>query len=276
MLAKLYPSNYYCHNSALIANDLSFLGKFKKSINARIGFPKIIRSLMKSLSSEQSSSVSLLDIGCGNGAALDMFKKYAPVPITTTGLDFNEQALKIVASKGHAILCGRLESIVLPAESFDIIYSSNVIEHISDPLLMIRQAAHALKPKGIFLCETPNYNSIDARLFSTSGHWGGFHFPRHWTFFTDKTFILMAEKGGFEVMRIDYQPVPIFWIWTLHSFVYRGKGKRDQADSFFPLFEKQDNFKKIFFLKVIFTVIDLLLKLFTGKTSLMSVTLRKK
>ena len=235
-LDKIYPKNYYCYN----ATDNS---PFKQFLVDRIGFPARIRKLMESFGFPK-----VLDIGCGNGDALDTFKGLGA---DTTGLDFNRQALRLVSDKGHKTIEGRIEDTDLPEKEYDIIYSSNVIEHIADPKGMVKKVYEALKPNGIFLCETPNFNSFDARLFALSGKWGGFHFPRHWTFFTDKTFTQLAKSQGFKVISITYHPVPIFWIWT---------------------FQLPASFMN----KVIFTLVDMIILRITGKTSLMSVCLRKE
>ncbi len=275
MLNAIYPGNYYCHNKPAAHNGKSLLYCVKEFLNTRFGFPKRIAKLIRTLSVTPGSVMRILDIGCGNGNALDVFKKYARRPVDTTGLDFNARALEIVAAKGHRTIQGKLEEVPLPTGIFDIIYSSNVIEHVGDPLLMMQRAAYALKPQGVFLCETPNFDSADARWFAPSGHWGGFHFPRHWTFFTSRTFTSMAEKAGFEIAQIDYHPVPIFWIWTMHSIIYRGRGKKKLADTIFPLFEDSNNFKRSLFNKIIFSAMDIVLKCSTGKTSLMSIVMRK-
>ncbi len=275
-LAAIYPHNYYCHTAAADGGEASALHGVKEFFNARIGFPKRIKALLRSLPGGGAAPLSILDIGCGNGTALDAFKKYAGRPVATTGLDFNARALEVVAAKGHATILGTLETVPLPAGAFAVVYSSNVVEHVGDPLLMLRRAADALMPDGMFLCETPNIDSFDARRFGPSGHWGGFHFPRHWTFFTAETFAAMAERAGLEVVHVDYHPVPIFWIWTMHSLLYRGWGSRERADAFFPLIEDAGNFKKSLFNKVLFTGVDLLARMITGKTSLMSVVMKKR
>lgn len=276
-LERIYPPNYYCHTTQHGDPNRSLLFRFKEYLNSRIGFPKRIRELVAGLSRSPTSKLRVLDIGCGSGLALDAFKKYAGNDVETTGLDFSAQALGLVADKGHNTICGKLEEIDTTAfqGSFDIVYSSNVIEHVSSPLHFMKIAADALKSDGIFLCETPNFDSADARMFAPSGHWGGFHFPRHWTFFTPATFEQMATQTGFRIERIDFYPVPIFWIWTMHSIFYRGHGNQKFADSWFPLFEDRSNYKISLFNKVVFTLADLCLKAFTGKTSLMSIVMRK-
>ena len=274
----IYPDNYYCYKEqdAALSSKKSLLSSLKNILNNYIGFPSQIKKIIKSSHENNEEPLRVLDIGCGTGAALDVFKQVSAGQVEGTGLDISGKALEIVAKKGFKTIHSSIEKAFLLKKYFDIVYSSNVIEHISDPAGMIKKAAQSLKPNGIFLCETPNFGSLDARLFYKSGHWGGFHFPRHWNFFTLNTFRKIAEKNGFTVESVSYFPVPIFWIWTLHSYFYRGKGKKNIADSFFPLFENKSNFLKSLGLKSFFTFLDLFIKFLTGQTSLMSIVLKKQ
>lgn len=272
----IYPKEYYCFKETFVkqAKEQLPLTSIKKCLSDYFGFPRRIRLLVSNLN-KTSFPISVLDVGCGNGSALDVFKQVHGAAVETTGLDFNIQALSIVAEKGHKTVQGRIEDALLPKNFYDIIYSSNVIEHVAEPMLMMRKISDALKPGGLFLCETPSFDSWDAHVFSAGGHWGGFHFPRHWTFFTAQTLRRIAEQVHLSMEKVTYHPVPIFWIWTLHSWLYRGKGRKDLADRIFPLIESKENFLKSMGLKVSFSAVDFCLKLFTGKTSLMSMTLRK-
>jgi len=276
-LGIIYPKEYYCHKEtfAAFSSKRSILVSIKNDLNKRFGFPKRIQNVVNSLPDELEEPIKILDVGCGNGLALDVFQEVSSRSVETTGLDYSEQALRIVAKKGHNVIRTRIEKASLPKGYFDIIYSSNVIEHVAEPFDMMRKISDALKPEGVFLCEAPNYDSLDARIFSPSGYWGGFHFPRHWTFFTAKTLGKIAELSDLKLESVMYHPVPIFWIWTMHSYLYSCKGKKEVADWLFPLTENKGNFLRSMGLKVIFSVADFSLKLFTGKTSLMSAILRK-
>ena len=272
----IYPDNYYCHTDNLpgMASKESLLGMLKQQLISEMGFPKRIRSLLKKYPID--TEISVIDIGCGNGAALDAFKKIGGDHIKTYGVDFDDMAILATSKKGHTAYRTLFEEADLPKGTFDIVYSSNVIEHVADPAEFMKKVSDVLKPGGLFLCETPNIGSVEARILKKSGHWGGYHFPRHWTFFTPKHIKMLGEKFGLEVLNIEYFPVPIFWIWTFHSLIFNATTKnKGIADTFFPLLENNRNFIYSFLLKINFTVWDYIIKLFTGSTALMCVTLQK-
>ncbi len=63
------------------------------------------------------------------------------------------------------------ETIPFPDRSFDIVYSSNVLEHVLDPTKVLREAVRVLKPGGTLQIICPNYFSY------FDGHHAAFHPP---------------------------------------------------------------------------------------------------
>ena len=49
--------------------------------------------------------------------------------------------------------------------SFDAIFSSHVLEHVPDPLAVLKESFNILKPSGVFVAVTPNKNSRLHYLF---------------------------------------------------------------------------------------------------------------
>jgi len=57
--------------------------------------------------------------------------------------------------------------IPYPDATFDLVFSDNVMEHLSDPLAVFREVHRVLKPGGVLLFKTPNkhhYMPLIARL----------------------------------------------------------------------------------------------------------------
>ena len=65
-------------------------------------------------------------------------------------------AAEAVATAGQRVQLLRMDGMQLqfPAESFDLVISANVIEHVPDPVRFIHEAARVLKPDGVCYMET--------------------------------------------------------------------------------------------------------------------------
>lgn len=63
------------------------------------------------------------------------------------------------------------EALPFPDASFDIVYSTNVLEHTNDPAQVLREAVRVLKPGGTLQIVCPNYLSY------FDGHYAAFHPP---------------------------------------------------------------------------------------------------
>jgi len=272
-LATIYPREYagYIDDEGVAGNSL--LSRLKTAFVNELGYPKRVRTAVGYLP-RNGSPLRLLDVGCGTGRVLSLFREYYPGEVETVGVDFDSSAVEIARKKGHGAICGMFEAMDFPPCSFDCVYSSHVIEHVADPGLLLSKVVSVLAPGGFFFCETPNIGSIDARLLSRLGIWGGFHFPRHWTFFSPGTLRKLAENAGLEFVGVRFYLIPILWIWSLHLLGTK-LGARQLTDALFPPHEHQCSSLQWFALTGGFTAVDFLLRLLTGQTACMFMILRK-
>ncbi len=100
---------------------------------------------------------------------------------------------------GLKVLSTPFETSGLPKDSFDVVVSTHVIEHIYDPKVFIEKAHEVLKPGGVLILETPTYDSLTFKLLK--------HRERsvrcigHIYFFTKKSVAKMVEDSGFKVLK---------------------------------------------------------------------------
>ena len=108
---------------------------------------------------EGLASLKVLDLGSGQGAFLiDAANRGA----TVTGLETNpayiKQSYEAAARAGVRITVveGRGEALPFPDSSFDFVNLSEVIEHVDDPLLLLREVYRVLRPGGRAYLSAPN------------------------------------------------------------------------------------------------------------------------
>jgi 2-polyprenyl-3-methyl-5-hydroxy-6-metoxy-1,4-benzoquinol methylase len=270
-LSTIYPVNYYSYGQQRLKASAN-----PNSVLHRLRYKGFKAKVLKSLAlAPDHSPVTMLDIGCGDGHTLNIYKQEAGKAVETHGVDFNADAVKMAQAEGHQGYCGRFEDVALPSAYFDLVTATHVIEHVADPKAFVEKVYQVLRSGGIFWFETPNIGSLDAKLFKHH-HWGAYHFPRHWYFFDVHSIKKLAQLTGFEIEIIDFYPNAIFWFWTFHSMIVRANPKlRKLADWLFPAIDFQRDTMANFLRICFFCGIDVVIKLLTKQTSNMVVVFRK-
>lgn len=107
----------------------------------------------------KKSDARLLDLGCGIGLTLSILSQEFPKSI---GCDIDEKALRatriILKEVGVKIPLVLYDGKILPFKdnSFDLVTLIEVIEHVEDPELMLKEIKRVLKPDGLLHVTTAN------------------------------------------------------------------------------------------------------------------------
>lgn len=140
----------------------------------------------------------LLDIGCGLGyflaaARLQGFSVY--------GLEGSAWARQYVEKEfGITVWPPPLETADVDAHTLDVCTMWHVIEHLPDPLAVLRKIRTLLRESGLLVMETRNYRGFDARKLGAE--WGGWSLPYHLWHFDPMSFRLLVVEAGFRVVRL--------------------------------------------------------------------------
>lgn len=116
------------------------------------------RAIAESFPGRQKSSLRVLDIGCGNGSQLALSLIRDGLDLTGIDTDKNsiEHARRLAARDANArFLCSRVEDLNV-SEVFDVVILSEVLEHVSEPLSLLKAALHHLSAAGITIVTVPN------------------------------------------------------------------------------------------------------------------------
>lgn len=93
----------------------------------------------------------VLEIGCGTGEFLAFLESKG---LEVAGVEFADTAQR-VKFQGR-LYVGRMEDLEIPEASFDAVLLLNVIEHLLDPLAVLKKIRRMLAPHGVLLLRHPN------------------------------------------------------------------------------------------------------------------------
>jgi len=139
----------------------------------------------------------LLDVGCGDGKFLDRMKTRGWEPY---GVDLDTKAIAHAKAKyGLDLLCGDLEGARFPTNHFQAVTLNQVIEHIPDPVRLLKEACRVTGPGGRVVVTTP---CTSGRGHQTYGKfWFGLDAPRHLHLFNPRNLSEAANRAGLTVER---------------------------------------------------------------------------
>lgn len=102
----------------------------------------------------------LLDLGCGDGYLLKRLGKF-----NAFGLDISLKRLKRVNKDN--LVQGDATKLPFKNNSFDVVVCSEVLEHVPDPKLLIKEIKRVIKKSGNIIISVPNeFNWRLARLLT--------------------------------------------------------------------------------------------------------------
>jgi len=146
----------------------------------------------------------MLDVGCGPGLFLIEAKKRG---WEVYGTEFTDNQLKYLNDKGINTLKGKLTNESFEAGMFDVIISSEVIEHINNPVEEMQHFYRLLRKGGLVYITTPNFNAIER--FFLKGNYNIIEYPEHLCYYTPKTINLLLSNNGFKKLKITTTGISI-------------------------------------------------------------------
>jgi len=96
---------------------------------------------------------SVLEAGCGIGSYLFRLQKEARQAV---GLDIELERASQAHQGADQVVCGAGESLPFPDESFDLVLSHEVIEHVQDDRAAVQEIVRTLRPGGRLVLFCPN------------------------------------------------------------------------------------------------------------------------
>jgi len=159
----------------------------------------------------------LLDVGCGAGRFLDLMRK---ADWEVFGVEPDARAARTAESLlGVPITVGSVSDARFPDDYFDAVTLNHVLEHVYDPLDLIRECLRVLRPEGRLVIVTPNLESLGHTHFRSI--WRGLEPPRHLYLFSMRALRSCSDKAGLRILSL-YTTPRLAWRIFLESQAGRG------------------------------------------------------
>jgi 2-polyprenyl-3-methyl-5-hydroxy-6-metoxy-1,4-benzoquinol methylase len=174
-----------------------------------------VKQLVQSLGKKGT----VLDLGCGNGSLSHELSKLG---FEVHGIDGSESGIQIAREAFPQVqfLLGDVENDLSPdpfqAESFDVVVSTEVVEHLYHPRRLIENAFRLLRPSGHFIVSTPYHGYVKNVVLALSGKMDK-HFTALWDgghikFWSRETLSgLLTENGFIDLRFVGTGRVPYVW-----------------------------------------------------------------
>ena len=182
--------------------------------NSGEGLAELLVSAVKRLDNVSH----VCDLGCGNGY---LAGRLAANGYDVTGVDASPSGIEIAGRHYPAVnfICALIDPSLPQAvggAKFDLVISSDVIEHLYRPADLLEAASGLLGPQGHMLLGTPYHGYVKNIALSVTGRMDA-HFTALWDgghikFFSVKTLSTLVEHHGFSVSEFFfYGRAPYMW-----------------------------------------------------------------
>ncbi len=156
---------------------------------------------------------TVLDIGCSSGklgAALKQEKQ-----TTVVGFDIDKADIKLAKKNlDEAYVVDAEKDDLTKFGTFDYIIMADVIEHLVDPVSVLKKAKHLLKPKGKLIFSIPNMANVTTRIELLKGKFTykdfGLLDRTHLHFYDTEEVYRVFSEAGMVIGEMDctLRPIP--------------------------------------------------------------------
>jgi len=157
-----------------------------------------------------------LDVGCGLGENVAAMQRLG---MDACGVEPSPIAVEKSRALGVRVACGFLRDAQYPSDHFDLVTMYHVLEHIPDPMEVLRECYRIMRNGAELVIGIPNIESLVLRVVGARD-WTGFD-PTHIHYFRWTSIEAAVRSAGFAVARIETESIPAFVEGNLAAWARR-------------------------------------------------------
>jgi len=186
------------------SRDYRRLDRFLEAIESDV-YPEPESGLHKDVSREMflhllerfalPERARVLDVGCGSGIALELFRDYG---LDAIGITLADADLATVRERGLVAQAMDQSFLDFPDRTFDLVWARHVVEHSIFPYFTLSEMNRVLKPDGLLYLEVPAAETPCRHELN----------PNHYSVLGNSMWQQLVSRSGFslmEAMSVDFE-----------------------------------------------------------------------
>jgi len=242
-LAAVYPDEQYTNRVGYFSGSILFgFNKILPKVENRgelVDSAKNKKNLREIMFHKKVGRI--LDVGCCNGSFIALLERRG---WKTFGVDFSKTAIEnarnVYGQKNT--FCGQLTDAKYRDSYFDVVTMYNTIEHLQNPKEVLKEIARILKPSGLLVVQTVDFDSINAKLLPTSLIYPG----QHLYYFRGHDLRENLRELGFSLERSHFNTIglkrSLFYLsmhwWTRAMVSLHRKNRKGLTELFRKILER--------------------------------------
>ena len=162
------------------------------------------------------NQVRVLEIGCAKGEYLKSLRDWRGYQVI--GLEIDKKSVEY-AKKEYSldVRGGELLSQNFPTNNFDIVIMNHVLEHLYNPLEMLKEIYRILRPEGLLVIKTPDFEVMERKFFKN--YWFPYEAPRHIILFSESILKKTLSLLGFRLIKSTHEKTPNNIILSIKNYL---------------------------------------------------------